>query len=190
MHKAYKAFKAEFTCGLIGAIIGINAFFFASVFGGIAIGMLSGWGNEGLIVALALGMLFSLLSMILGFAGVSALNKNNKSGGNLVTVSGALSFLTLFLTSAGLSGAPDYVSIIGLVYFLMNAIPATALLLIGGIMALARKRPMPQPQTYPQSPYIPYPPQAPYVQPPYAPYPPPPDSSAPAPPAEPDHGQS
>ena len=169
MHKAYKAYKAEFTCGLIGAIIGINAFFFAAVFGGIAIGILSGRGSGGLIAALALGMLLSLVAMILGFVGVSQLNKNNRSGGSLVTVSGALSFLTLLLIGAGLSGAPEFVAVIGLVYFLMNAIPATALLLIGGIMALVRKRPAPPP-TYPPPTYMAYPPYAPYPpQPPAAP---------------------
>jgi hypothetical protein len=184
--QTYKAYKPEFTLGLIGAILSIHTLLFT----------FAGYDSDLSAVA-AFCTLFSLATLILGFVGSSQLNKNNKSGGTLLTVAGGLSFFTCIFIGAILGDISSYYdSADALGVGLFHAIVVAALLLTGGIMALARKRPFPPPvaqgwpssghypgQGYPPPVYSPYagmppkaapgyPPQAVPGYPPYPPYPP------------------
>ncbi len=121
-----KAYKAEFTLGLIGAIIGIIVFILTLVFG-IFISFFGsfgiGYGGGALIAGSIIAVILSLASFILGFIGASKLNKNIKSGGIILIVAGGLSVICIF---------------VGGWYALFSA----ALLLTGGIMAAVKKAPV------------------------------------------------
>ncbi|MDD5016494.1 MAG: DUF4064 domain-containing protein [Eubacteriales bacterium] len=121
-----KAYKAEFTLGLIGSIIGIIVFVIMLVVG-VIVGVLGAaaymYGMGGGLIALAIfGVILSLVAFILGFVGTGKLNKNDKSGGILLIVAGGLSFISIFVGG-------------------WYAIFTAALLLTGGIMAVAKKPP-------------------------------------------------
>ena len=178
--KAFKAYKAEYTLGLIGAIFSINTFLFS----------LGGF-DSGLDGLAAVNALFSLAAIILGFISTSQLNKNNKSGGTLLTVSGGLSLFALISTGVILGELSRYGDATDAMdVTLFHAIIATPLLLTGGILALARKRPAqpsgmaapgwPSPGHYPGQGYPPPPAYTPYVNmPPYiSPYAPTPTAPA------------
>ena len=77
--KAYKAYKAEFTLGLIGAILTIHTFLFSFA--------AFDTGSDALA---AFNVLFSAAALVLGFVGAAQLNKNNRNGGVLLTVAGGL----------------------------------------------------------------------------------------------------
>jgi uncharacterized membrane protein len=115
----YKAYKAEFTLGLIGSIIGIIVFMLSIVFG-MAVGALS-FGYY--IVPGIITMILLLVAFILGFMGTSKLNRNEKSGGVLLIVSGVLSLIGLFVAF----------------YAAWFAIFSMPLFLTAGIMAVVRK---------------------------------------------------
>lgn len=195
----YKAYKAEFTLGIIGAILGINTFMF--VFIGLTGSEFWDSSRIGFGVSAAVGMLMSMAAFILGFISITKLNINNKGGGTLLVVSGVLSFLSIVFGGLAMSAGDNYgFSMSYLPMLLLNGVPETALMLTGGIMALARKRQIPQTPPfaakppYPPNPYYaayppPYPPSpsgAPYApHPPYAPYPPPAQPPYPQAPAQP-----
>ena len=119
----YKAYKAEFTLGLIGSIIGIIVFILSIVFG-MAVGALS-FGYY--IVPGIITMILLLVAFILGFMGTSKLNRNEKSGGVLLIVSGVLSLIGLFVAF----------------YAAWFAIFSMPLFLTAGIMAIVRKQQAP-----------------------------------------------
>jgi hypothetical protein len=168
--KVFKAYKAEFTCALIGAIFTIHTFLFS----------MAGF-DRGIDALAAFSVVFSLVAMILGFIGASQLNRNNKSGGGLVTAAGGLSvFAAIFIgvIMDDIGGYDDAAGALG--FALFHALVAAALFLTGGIMALARKRPAaagpagwPYPGHFPGQPYTPpFYTSAPGAQTPYTPYPP------------------
>ena len=113
-----KPYKTEFTLGLIGSIFGI-AIFQLLFIGGII--EETDWGGG---VGIILASLFVLASFILGFVGVSKLNKGKGSGGVLLIVGGGLGFIAMFFD----------------IWFTWTTILYFPLLLTGGIIALSRKR--------------------------------------------------
>ncbi len=116
-------YKTESTLGLIGAIIGIVVFIIMLIVGLVlgALGSLAvGYGGGALIALAIVGIILTLVSFILGFVGSSKLRKDEKSGGVLLIVSGALSFIAIFVGG-------------------WYAVFSAALLLVGGIMALVKK---------------------------------------------------
>jgi hypothetical protein len=115
----YKAYKAEFTLGLIGSIIGIIVFILSIVFG-MAVGALS-FGYY--IVPGIITMILLLVAFIIGFIGTSKLNRNEKSGGVLLIVAGGLSLIGLFVAFFA-------------AWFAIFSMP---LFFTGGIMAVVRK---------------------------------------------------
>ncbi len=115
----YKAYKAEFTLGLIGSIIGIVVFILSIVFG-LAVGALS-FGYY--IVPGIITMIILLVAFILGFIGTSKLNRNEKSGGVLLIVAGGLSLIGMLIAF----------------YAAWFAVFSMPLFLTGGIMAVVRK---------------------------------------------------
>jgi hypothetical protein len=112
-----KPYKTEFTLGLIGSILGI-ALFQLLFIGGII--EETDWGGG---VAIIVSSLFVLASFILGFVGVSQLNKGKGSGGILLVVGGGLGFIAMFFD----------------IWITWTCILYFPLLLTGGIIALARK---------------------------------------------------
>ena len=115
----YKAYKAEFTLGLIGSIIGIIVFILSIVFG-LAVGALS-FGYY--IVPGIITMILLLVAFILGFIGTSKLNRNEKSGGVFLIISGGLSLIGLLVAF----------------YAAWFAIFSMPLFFTAGIMAVVRK---------------------------------------------------
>ncbi|MEM5768884.1 MAG: DUF4064 domain-containing protein [Bacillota bacterium] len=136
MQKAqvYKAYKAEFTLGLIGAILTIHTFLFS--FGAF---------DTGSDALAAFNVLFSAAALVLGFVGAAQLNKNNRNGGALLTVAGGLTVFAAIFTAVLLSNLSGYDvdASDSLGFALFHAIIVIGLLLPGGIMALVRKRPAP-----------------------------------------------
>ena len=109
-----KPYKTEYILGLIGSILAIVIFLVMLVVGA------EDWYVGGVII---IGSLFVLASFILGFIGISKLNRGDGKGGILLTVGGGLGFLATFF---GL-----YIGWITLFFF--------PLLLTAGIMALAKR---------------------------------------------------
>ena len=114
-----KPYKTEFILGLIGSILGV-ALFQILFIGGII--EETDWTGGG--IAIILASLFVLTSFILGFVGVSQLNKGKGSGGVLLVVGGGLGFIASFIG----------------IWVGWSAWFFFPLLLAAGIMALARKR--------------------------------------------------
>jgi hypothetical protein len=154
--QAYKAYKAEFTLGLIGAILTIHTFLFSFA--------AFDTGSDALA---AFNLLFSAAAMVLGFVGAAQLNKNNRNGGVLLTVAGGLTVFSIIFTGVLISNLSGYDEDASgaLGFALFHAIIVLGLLLPGGIMALVRKRPAP-PAGMPARPW---PSSGPYMGQPYPP---------------------
>ena len=122
-----KPYKAEFTMGLIGSIVGIVMFLIMLIVGLTTSGLGYygyGYGFGGALIALTIvGSIFALVAFILGFVGTSKVGKGDGKGGITLIVGGGLGFIAMFF---GLSG---WLSI----FF-------WPLLLAAGIMALARRK--------------------------------------------------
>lgn len=119
-----KYYKAEFILGLIGSVVVAVAFILSIVFG-IAENML--YIDSSIVSAIMTGILL-MAACILGFAGTTRLNRNDKGGGILLVVSGGLSLIAMI---SGFYAA----------WFAFFSLPLT---LTGGIMALCRKPHPPQ----------------------------------------------
>ena len=112
-----KPYRAEFSLGLTGAIIGSIFFIILLV---LSIDELSGYSYiEGMITLTAV---FCLASFILGFVGIAKIGGKNLNGGIPLVVGAGLSFIAMFFSPAG------FVTVF---YW--------PLLLAGGITSLARK---------------------------------------------------
>lgn len=123
--KQKKPYRAEYTLGLVGAIIASVLFFFIGIFALLELagemGPESYYNNyvEGLFVLTAL---LWLISFIFGYVGIGQINRLNLNGGTFLIVGACLGLICMFLTPAG---------IFALLYW--------PLLLSGGITALGRK---------------------------------------------------
>ncbi|MBT3319234.1 MAG: zinc ribbon domain-containing protein [Clostridia bacterium] len=113
-----KPYKTEFILGLIGSILGI-AMFQILFIGGIV--EETDWGGGAAIIV---SSLLVLAAFILGFVGVSALNKGKGSGGVLLVVGGGLGFIAMFFE----------------IWITWSTLFFFPLLLAGGIMALSRRK--------------------------------------------------
>ena len=128
--KQRKPYRAEFSLGLTGAIIGSIMF---SVMAIMSILELSGelfLDGEGMITV---SSVFCLASFILGFVGSAQINKGNLNGGVSLLVGAGLGFVSMFISLFGL-------------YTLFF----WPLLLAGGITALARKATLQKIGEYPR----------------------------------------
>ena len=129
--KQQKPYRAEFTMGLVGAIVG------AVIFAILAILSVAELLYEldmeyhvyGIVTASAV---FCLASFILGFIGSSQINKGNLKGGVLLIVGSGISFICMFFSPY---------SFLTVLYW--------PLLLAGGITALARRSSLQKSGEYP-----------------------------------------
>lgn len=111
-----KPYKTEYILGLIGSIIAI------AIFQILFIGGTGKFADDGDSAAIY-GSLFALSAFILGFIGVSALNKGKRNGGITLTIGGGLGFIGMFFGM--------WISWITIFFF--------PLLLIAGTLALSRR---------------------------------------------------
>lgn len=162
---ACKAYITEYTLGLISVILTAHAFFFT--FAGI---------DSDFIAFTSVNTVFLLAALIIAVIGVYQLNKNNRIGGVLLTTAGCLNVLSCIFNGIlmGIMGSySDMADVFALA--LVYTIACAALLLTGGIKALAKKHNVPPPAAqgwyYPEPHPGYYPP--PHFSPPAAEMPPP-----------------
>ena len=148
-HHVFKSYMTEYTLGFIGAILSVHGFFFS--FSGID----SVFEEVTLVVILLL-----LIAATVSIIGTYQLNKNSRNGGTMLTLAGSMCFLSSVLLVILTVDSVDYNGLAeGFGIALFYTVCCAALLLTGGIRALAKQRAVQPPAAqgwYYSAPYAPY----------------------------------